>query len=304
MIQYLASDRDGNMQRVNDGMARAWLRCEKPNEDERALLITLGIDEDILHDALDPHEVPRLELDGGWTYFITRVPDIDDEFNDFTTPMMFAFNAENYITVSRDALGRLWQPFIDSAIVDTARHKQLYLMMLDVIVQSYQKKVARINRQIRAVTHNVTRLGPKQIATIVEYERILNDYLDALMPTNTSLEKLLSNKSLRFREDDLDEIENLSVDLEQVITRCKALLRTIQNVRDSYRAVMDTRLNETMGLLTIVTVMMSIPTMLAGIMGMNVKFPFSTDSNLVFWEVVLVSLLSGAAVGYYFLKRR
>lgn len=304
MLHHLASDHDGRIRRVEPDVARAWLRCEKPSEDERRRLIELGLDEDILHDALDPHEVPRLELDDDWVYFITRVPDVDDEFNDFTTPIMFAFTTEHYVSVSRDALGRLWQPFIDDARVDTDRHKQLYLMMLDVIVQSYQRKVARINRQIRAVTHNVTRLGPRQIATIVEYERILNDYLDALLPTNTSLEKLLGIKSLRFREDDLDEIENLSVDLEQVIARCKSLLRTIQNVRDSYRAVMDTRLNETMGLLTIVTVMMSIPTMLAGIMGMNVKFPFSTDSDIVFWEVVLVSLLSGAAVGYYFLKRR
>lgn len=305
MITYLASDNSLKLQpQTGDSMLDVWLRAERPTEDEQSLLVGLGIDEDILNDALDPHEVPRLEIENSWAYFITRVPDIGDDFNDFTTPILFAFNGQQFVTVSRDSLGRLWQPFIDKTLVSSRRQKQMFLLMIDEIARSYQNRVAHINRQMRAVTHNINSLRPRQISTIVEYERKLNDYLDALLPTNVALEKLLNNKGLKFRENDLDEIEDLSVDLEQVIVRCKALLRTIQNVRDSYRAVMDTRLNETMRILTLVTVMLTIPTMLAGLLGMNVKLPFNAESDWVFWEIVLISLFAAIAVSLYFNRKR
>ena len=303
MIEYLRSSTEQKITTSNNTEA-GWIRCEKPTDDERALLVKHGLEDDILRDALDPHEVPRLEVEQPWVYFITRVPDIGDDFNDFTTPILFAFNGKLFVTMSRDSLGRMWQPFIDKTRVATGKQKQLFLLMIDMIAQNYQNRVAHINRQMRAVTNSITSLRPKEIATLVEYERKLNDYLDALLPTNASLEKLLNNKGLRFREDDLDEIEDLSVDLEQVIARCKSLLRTIQNVRDSYRAVMDTRLNETMRILTIATVVLTIPTMLAGLLGMNVKLPFDPESNIAFWEVIGVSVVAGLAVSYYFIKRR
>ena len=99
-------------------------------------------------------------------------------------------------------------------------------------------------------------------------------------------------------------VEDLSVDIEQVIARCKSLLRTITNVRDSYRAVMDTRLNETMRILTVATLALTIPTMLAGILGMNVDFPFDVHGPTAFWVMVSASVVIAIGVNYYFLRKR
>src|SRR5690606_31746301 len=130
-----------------------------------------------------------------------------------------------------------------------------------------------------------------------------NDYLDALIPTNTALEKLLGGKLLRLYEDDRDLVEDLSIDLEQLIARCQSLLRTITNVRDSYRAVMDTRLNETIRLLTVITLALTIPTMLAGLYGMNVDLP-GGHAPWIFWLIVAISIISAMSLSYYFLKKR
>lgn len=282
-----------------------WIRVERPNNEEAAILIALGIDSDLLSDALDPHEVPRIEHADGWTYFITRVPDVGDDFNDFTTPIMFATTAKHEVTISRDPLGRLWQSFIDKTEVESGDVAKMFILMLDTISRSYQTRVAAINRQMRAVTNDLEKLRPKDITTIVEYERKLNDYLDALIPTNTAIEKtLVSKKLIALSEGDKELVEDLSVDFEQVIARCKSLLRTITNVRDSYRAVMDTRLNETMRVLTVATLSLTIPTMLAGVFGMNVELPFDSHSLLAFWVIVCVSVLAAAAISLYFLRKR
>lgn len=281
----------------------SWIRSERPNEEEMELLIGQGLDRDILTDALDPHEVPRVELEGDWTYFITRLPDTDDDFNDFTTPVLFALGAEHIVTVSRDPLGRLWQPFIDRTSTPTTQKTKLFMLMVEAISEQYQRRVASINRQMRASTNDVRNLRPKDIAIFVEYERKLNDYLDALMPTNTALEKLLGGRLLTLYEDDRDLVEDLSIDLEQLITRCKSLLRTITNVRDSYRAVMDTRLNETLRILTVITLAMTIPTMIAGLYGMNVPLP-AQNSPVMFWVIIGVSATAALSLSYYFMKKR
>lgn len=305
MLQYLrSSPSNPTIESKENLLTGTWVRSERPSDEEKVALINLGVDEDILNDALDPHEVPRVELDDGWTYFITRLPDTDDDFNDFTTPILFAISDEHLFTVGRDSLGRLWQPFIDSTTIPTTDRTRLFMLMMEAIMQQYQRRVAIINRQMRAATSDVVKLSARDIATLTEYERKLNDYLDALIPTNTATEKLLGGRILKLSEDDLELVEDLSIDFEQLIARCKSLLRTITNLRDSYRAVMDTRLNETIRLLTVITLALTIPTMVAGLFGMNVPLPAGSDSSLMFWGVIVFSLVSAASLSIYFLRKR
>ena len=306
MITYLRSSVDQPVITEHDSLkAGTWVRSERPSDDEKQSLVDLGIDESILADALDPHEVPRIEYDDGWTYFITRVPDVGDDFNDYTTPILFALNKNKTVTLSRDPLGRLWQPFIEKTQVNTGNQTELFLTMIEMILQSYQTRVALINRQMRAATSDIVSLNPKDIATFVEYERKLNDYLDALIPTNTALEKTLNQKFkfISLKEEDQEMVEDLSVDIEQVIARCKSLLRTITNLRDSYRAVMDTRLNETIRLLTVVTLAFTVPTMIAGLFGMNVEIP-GEHLPYIFWVILVVSLVVSGSLAYYFLRKK
>lgn len=305
MIQYLRStDYKPRIGVKKDLQPGSWIRVENPNDDERSKLIKdFKLDETILQDALDPHEVPRIETEDNNIYLITRLPDTDDEFNDFTTPVMFVVHPKHLITVSRDPLARLWQPFIDKTTIATSQQTQTLLMMLEAIVLQYERCVAIINRQMRAAIGDVTRLRPTDIATFVEYERKLNDYLDALIPSNNAIEKLLGGRFLKLHEDDKDLVEDLSIDLEQIIVRCKSLLRTITNVRDSYRAVMDTKLNETIRILTVITLAVTIPTMLAGLYGMNVQLPGQRDPY-TFWIIAAISLVTSGALAFYFLRKR
>jgi magnesium transporter len=280
-----------------------WIRSEKPTEAEQQQLIELGIDQDLMADALDPHEVPRVEVEDGWTYFITRLPDTDDDFNDYTTPILFALGKQYIVTISRDSLGRLWQPFIEKTEAPTTQKTKLFMLMVEAISRQYQTRVASINRQMRATSSDVRSLGSKDILVLTEYERKLNDYLDALLPTNTALEKILGGKILPLYEDDRDLIEDLSIEYEQLIARCKSLLRTITNTRDSYRAVMDTRLNETIRLLTVITLAFTVPTMLAGLYGMNVDLP-GKDWPGMFWLIIAISLAVSGFIGFYFLRKK
>lgn len=306
MIQYLQSQSDGEpLKIIKTLQPNSWVRVEKPTPDEITELIkTFDLDEVFIENALDPHEIPRIESEDGIIYFITRLPDTDDDFNDFTTPIMFIVHREHLISISRDSLARLWQPFIAKTELNTSFKAQALVTMLSAIVTEYQHKVAAINRQTRSATIDITRLRPADIATFVEYERKLNDYLDALIPSNDALEELLGSKFLKLKEDDRNSAEEISVSFEQIIARCKSLLRTITNVRDSYSAVINARLNETIRLLTVITLALTIPTMLAGLFGMNVELPGNEQSSATFWIIAAISLGTSATMAFYFLYKR
>ncbi len=230
-----------------------WVRSERPTEANLQWLAGLKLDEDTLRDAVDPYEVPRLERDAVWTYYIARLPDTNDELGGFTTPILFAISDKYLVTVSRDNLGSLWQPFIEHDRIPTTQRGKLFLAIISAIIEQYERQLAVINRRMRAVMLDVSNIRAGDVAIFTENERKVNDYLDALVPMNSSLEKLLNSNALKLFDNDADMVEDLSIDLEQLIARCKSQLRTITNLRDSYRAMMDSQLNATMRLLTIIT---------------------------------------------------
>lgn len=304
MIAYYRSTVQGpRLKKQNRLVPGCWLKVDKPTEADLSHLVNLGLDGDTVHDALDPYEVPRLERDGDWTYYIGRLPDANDELGGFTTPIMFAVNSRYLVTINRDKLGSLWTKFMADNTVPTTQRGKLFLSMIGAIVEQYERQLAVINRRMRAVMLDVTNIRSSDVAIFTDNERKVNDYLDALVPMNTALEKIINNNLLKLFDSDADMVEDLSIDLEQLIARCKSQLKTITNLRDSYRAVMDTRLNDTMRILTIVTVAMTVPTVVAGLFGMNVPLPGSTD-HLAFWWIVILTSLAVVAVTCYFIKRR
>src|SRR5690349_13813929 len=99
----------------------SWVRCEKPNEAELRQLEAWGMDAEILADSLDPHEIPRVQLESRSPYFRARRPGTGNNFSDFTKPLLFALDNEHIVTVSRESLGRFWQPFSGNNSAPTAQ---------------------------------------------------------------------------------------------------------------------------------------------------------------------------------------
>lgn len=66
----------------------------------------------------------------------------------------------------------------------------------------------------------------------------------------------------------------------------------LDKLSDLYTNVINNNLNEVMKILTSVTILMTIPTIVGGIWGMNVRLPWQ-DSEHGFWILMALSLLIG-----------
>ncbi|GBD34077.1 Magnesium transport protein CorA [bacterium HR34] len=163
------------------------------------------------------------------------------------------------------------------------------------INNDYSKFIAGIEKAMRNVAINLEKIDNKDIVRFVQFERILNDFYSSLNANELMLENVLSGKYFSLYEADKDLIEDLFISNKQLLQRTNLLLKSIVNARESYSTIMQNNLNKTIKFLTAITIIFTIPTMIASIYGMNLSLPLQ-QSPFAFIIVVLiiffVSLLS------------
>lgn len=270
----------------------SWINVANPTEKEsRYLVRNFGLDASLLKDALDPHEVPRLEIEKETTYIFTRVP--YQEGGKLTTvPLLIAISDNFLATICLKGLPFLEKFFNEKVEFYTTQKTRLFLQIFSEINQTYNNFLTNISKNVRSLSVQLEKIDNKDIARFVSFEVILNDFLAALVPTNTLLENLLSGRFLKLYEEDKDLVEDLSLGAGQLIERCKADLKNIVNIRESYSTIVTNDLNRVIKLLTALTIILTIPTIIASIYGMNLRLPLASLPNAFWWILGIISFLS------------
>ena len=130
---------------------------------------------------------------------------------------------------------------------------------------------------------------------------MLNEFLSDLIPTNSIINTLLANRNFKFTEDERDLLEDIKLSNNQLIELSKANLKTIVNIREAYSTIMTNNLNRVIKLFTSLTVLLTIPTIIASIYGMNVQLPFA-DQSWVFAGIIGLIILILAGLSLIFIR--
>ena len=138
---------------------------------------------------------------------------------------------------------------------------------------------------------------------LVDYEHTLNDMISALIPTNNWLQTITDGNYMQLYNEDVEMMEDLMIANSQLVDSARSLLKTIQNIRSATEAILTNNLNATIHTLTIITILLTIPTIISSLYGMNVGLPLM-NHPFAFWMVLLFIGLIVLGVGYYFHKNR
>ena len=101
---------------------------------------------------------------------------------------------------------------------------------------------------------------------------------------------------------DEDRLEELEVDLHQQIELSKIYRELIENAMEIYDSIVGHNLNTVMKTLTAVSLLVSVPTLIASIYGMNVGLPL--EQNPLAFIVVLAASIIFTIPFYIFLRMR
>lgn len=302
---YHSTARDRTLAQVDKPKAGSWISLTTPSEQElESLAKTYGLELDLLQDAVDIYEAPRIEIDGGNVYIFTRY--CHPEGREIATePLLIVYTPNYLITVSRldsDIFKQLRSGAVDVA---TTQKTKTLMQILDEVNSSYRVQINKVSKktfQIRAQMRQ-TDLSSRDFVSIIEIEEDLNEFMTALQPQAAVLNILLGGKYIRLYEDDKDIIEDLRLSTAELIELAKSRARALQNIRQAYDTIATTNLNQTFKRLTSIAIFFSIPTIVGGLWGMNVVVPLRDNPHAFIIVLGLIAALMSTAI-YIFHKKR
>jgi magnesium transporter len=261
------------------------------------------LEETIVEDIKDFFEVPRFELENGKAYFFTRYPyDVKDHDID-TAPILFVLGETSLITIAEQEVPFL-KSFADGKrTYVTTGNTHLFLEFLTALMVAYERKLTKTRKEVYRDMGRVRSIRGKDLQRLVFVEQELNEVISALIPTNQWFAQLAKGTHIKFGEEDRELLEDLLIDCGQLIDSAKSILKTIQNIRGASEVVLTQSLNNTIRTLTAVTIILTIPTLVSSLFGMNVANPLE-DYAHAFWIVLGIIMVLVLATIHFFSKNR
>lgn len=297
MIEILHSTSRAPKPMLQDAPKKgSWINVVDPTDEELEHLSQhYKLDIDLLSDALDVYETPRVERDSDTSYVFARYayPQGQDIA---TEPMLIIYAADYLFTVLRTPTKILSRLRDGIEPVSTTQKTKTFLQILGALNYSYDQSMHQVSKHILTIRSKLSKSEIKNeyFIEFIDIEENLNEYLSALQPQSVMLGKLLGGRFLPLYEEDKDLVEDLSLSTNELIELVKNRLKTISSTREAYATVMANNLNKTFRLLTSIGIFMTIPTLAAALYGMNLALPLANNPN-AFW-LILFAVMGMTAV--------
>ncbi|MCA9332965.1 magnesium transporter CorA family protein [Candidatus Saccharibacteria bacterium] len=303
---YYSTARSNDLTETEEPKKGSWVLSVAPDKDEIGFLSdTFGLDYNLINDALDLYESPRVEINDGIVYVFARYYHIDEKVINATEPVLFIYHPDCLITILRIDSGIFASLINGKESIVTTQKTKLLLQMFKSINRSYQDYVTKITRYVFQVRSKLklTDISNEVLLGLVEIEDDLNEILSALQPYELVLRSLISGKFIRLYEEDKDLVEDLTLSTRELIDLVKSRLKTLVNIRQAYEALATSDLNRTFKRLTSISIFLMVPAIMAGVYGMNVVLPFQGDVH-AFWFIFGLTVVITTALLWYFNKKR
>ncbi|MCU0678511.1 MAG: magnesium transporter CorA family protein [Candidatus Pacebacteria bacterium] len=300
---YFRTIKDTELKKLDAVRTGVWVHAESPTPEEiKKLQADFGLDEDIMEDAEDFFEVPRLEKSDGCTYFFTRYPYREIKEDSETAPLLIIMGESFVLTVALRPVPFLERFFNGKEAVVTTQKAKFFILMVEALTQTYDSELIKLRKAVQKERVRLTKIGMKGIERLVQYETRLNSMVDALVPTNAWLQQVPKGNYMQLFADDIDDMEDIIIANNQVVNQARSILKTIQNMRGGIEAIMTSRLNNSLSILTVLTILLTVPLVIASLYGMNVDLPFQ-DSPYVFLYILGTNVVVLGLLGWFFHKK-
>ncbi|WP_443770407.1 magnesium transporter CorA family protein [Anaerostipes sp.] len=295
MIKYYRT-MDNQINEVSETIEGSWISLIHPTASE---LVQISrehkIDLDHLKAPLDEEERSRIEVEDDYTLIIVDIPVTEErkEKEYFVTiPCGIILTNQVIITVClvetpvlmdfRDGKVRNFWTFKRTRFILQIlyRNASLYLQYL----RSIDKKSDEVEKKLHISTKN------QELIELLELEKSLVYFSTSLRGNELVLEKLLKIEKIKQYPEDEELLDDVIIENKQAIEMSDIYSNILSGTMDAYASVISNNLNIVMKVLAVITIVMSIPTMIASFWGMNVPVPMA-DKPYGFAALIVASAI-------------
>lgn len=289
---YDKGEHDEEFIEIQEPKEGCWIHVEDATtNDINQISKLIDIEYTDMYDCLDRYEIPRVERIKEHVLIFTRHP-MDQEAGLYTITFTIILTKDYFITICPQK-SQIVENFISQKPKLSLTQKSKFLIyILLKITQEYTLQIKKIRTNVLKQEKKMSYVDSRDITNLTHNEEILNQYLSSLVPMRNVLESITSGRYTLLYEKDQDLLEDLLNASIQSEDLCSINLRSIRSLRDSYQIIFTNQLNKTIKLLTALTIILSIPTMIASLYGMNVSLPIAGEAHAFSVIVVFIILLS------------
>ena len=299
--------KDSSLKTCSSHERSAWYYVINPAEDEKLeIMKKFGLSRDDMEDMLDEHERPLIDKEDDKIVLIIRIPFMIEEKGQIifsTIPLGIVINDYNILTVCRRET-MLMRDFTNNLIkgIYTTKRTRMLLQIFSRTNFYYMRFLRQIEKLIHKREVAIKKLQNDDIVYLVEACKSLLYFQTSLTENGNILQRIMSGKVIKLYEQDQDMLEDIVIDNKQTIEMTKIFSKIISNIREAYSSILNNNLNKIMKFLAAMTVILTIPTIIGSVYGMNVDLPFQ-QTNFIFTFLLASSLFIAAFVVLLFYKK-
>ena len=282
-----------------------WISVIDPTAQEiQQLIETYQLDSGFVRSSLDEEESSRIEREDDQTLIIvdTAVSELQTEETIlfFTVPLGIIITDEYVFTISlRD--NRVLRDMAEGVVkgIQTRMKTRFVMQLLLRITAIYLQDLKQIDKTSYVMEQKLSgAMKNKELIQMLELEKSLVYFSTSLKANEVTIEKLLRGRTIKLYDEDQDLLEDVLIEVRQAIEMSNIYSGILSSMVEAFGSVISNNLNMVMWRLTVITIIMSIPTMIFSFYGMN------TDGLPVphTWFALVVSVLPTLAAAFIMLK--
>lgn len=299
----------GKLESVEEIKKGVWINLVNPSDSEIKRVCTeLNIEEDFIRYPLDYEEQARIDTEDDMTLFVIDVPiieDIKDDTTYTTMPLGVIIVRDDFLITVSLRKNRIIDAFEKGRIkgVYTYKKTRFLLQILYLNSASYLDNLKKINKEQEATVFLLQQsMKNRDLIQLLNLQNSLIYITTSLKSNEIVMEKTLRGKILKMYEEDEDILEDAIIENKQAIEMSKTYSDILTSTMDAYSSIISNNLNGVMKFLTSLTILISVPTLIASIWGMNVELPFSRTPHG--FLILMGMSVFVAVIAYIWLKRK
>lgn len=274
-----------------------WININTDKADNlEDIYATYDIDEEVIAYSLDRNERAHFEYDQKSDTFVVvfNVPDqrkIDNHYE--TIPMVYIIKGKQLLTITNKnnqyivkKMNKYLKENEDVTILQFL-FSSLYLVMDSFFPYVEEMDIDRkiINDKLKIKTTKKNLLSLSDLETGIVY------FLSASKQNAALLEQMKTHVIFRtLNEVEKEQFEDALIEARQLVEMTELSSQILQQLSGTYNNILNNNLNDTMKILTALSILLTVPTIITGFFGMNMPLPL--EHNAFGWIVaIFISVL-------------
>jgi len=146
----------------------------------------------------------------------------------------------------------------------------------------------------------------KQLRQLLSIEKSLVYFVNSLSANELLKMKMKRSDFLGIRADEekTDLFEDIIIDNSQALEMSNVYTNILNGTMEAYASIISNNLNEVIQRLTLVTIILMVPTLVASLYGMNFKYLPFANHPYGFYLIIFISIIISMLLGWWFRRKR